>query len=147
MVGWDGRAAGGLEALGPVVKEPRARERLEVEVRDQEGALERARDDEAGARARVELNPVDAEQVAGEVERLAGWREELAAVQRRSRPRRALQAMAPLDAQLGVKGATACRERLCGAATTTGRGCSRDDRTERSHCTGPRENTRPHRLL
>jgi DNA repair exonuclease SbcCD ATPase subunit len=56
-----------------------------VEVRDQEGALERARDDEAGARARVELNPVDAEQVAGEVERLAGWREELAAVQRRSR--------------------------------------------------------------
>jgi len=76
---------GALEALGPIAKEPRARERLEVEVRDQEGALERARDDEAGARARVEQNPVDAEQVAGEVERLAGWREELAALQRRSR--------------------------------------------------------------
>ena len=76
---------GALEALGPIAKEPRARERLEVEVRDQEGALERARDDEAGARARVEQNSVDAEQVAGEVERLAAWREELAALQRRSR--------------------------------------------------------------
>jgi DNA repair exonuclease SbcCD ATPase subunit len=76
---------GALEALGPIAKEPRARERLEVEVRDQEGALERARDDEAGARARVEQNPVDAEEVAGEVERRAGSREELAALQRRAR--------------------------------------------------------------
>jgi DNA repair exonuclease SbcCD ATPase subunit len=76
---------GALEALGPIAKEPRARERLEVEVRDQEAALERARDDEAGARARVEQNPIDAEQVAGEVERLAGWRDELAALRRRSR--------------------------------------------------------------
>jgi DNA repair exonuclease SbcCD ATPase subunit len=76
---------GALEALGPIAKEPRARERLEVEVRDQEAALERARDDEAGARARVEQNPVDAEQVAGEVERLAAFREELAALQRRER--------------------------------------------------------------
>ena len=76
---------GALEALGPIAKEPRARERLEVEVRDQEGALERARDDEAGARARVEQNPVDAEQVAGEVERLAAWSEELATLRRRSR--------------------------------------------------------------
>ena len=74
-----------LDALGPIAKEPRARERLEVEVRDQEGALERARDDEAGARARVEQNSVDAEQVAVEVERLAGWREELSVLQRRSR--------------------------------------------------------------
>ncbi len=74
-----------LEALGPIAKEPRARERLEVEVRDQAGVLERARDEEAGARARVDQNPVDAEQVAVEVERLAGWREELAAVQRRAR--------------------------------------------------------------
>ncbi len=77
--------AGALEALGPIAKEPRARERLEVEVRDQESALERARDDEAAARARVEQNPVDAEQVAGEAERLASWREELAALQRRRR--------------------------------------------------------------
>jgi DNA repair exonuclease SbcCD ATPase subunit len=74
-----------LEALGPIAKEPRARERLEVEVRDQEGALERARDDEANARARVEANPVDAEQVAGQAERLAAWREQLAGAQRRQR--------------------------------------------------------------
>ncbi len=74
-----------LEGLGPIAKEPRARERLEVEVRDQEVALERARDDEANARARVEANTVDAEQVAGEAERLAGWREQLRALQRRQR--------------------------------------------------------------
>lgn len=76
---------GALEALGPIAKEPRARERLEVEVRDQEHALERARDDEAAARARVEQNPVDAEQVAGEAERLASRRDELGALQRRQR--------------------------------------------------------------
>ncbi len=76
---------GALEALGPIAKEPRARERLEVEVRDQESALGRARDDEAAARARVEQNPVDAEQIAGETERLATGREELAALQRRQR--------------------------------------------------------------
>ena len=74
-----------LEALGPIAKEPRARERLEVEVRDQEGALERARDDEANARAKVEANTVDAEQVAGQGERLAAWHEQLAASQRRER--------------------------------------------------------------
>jgi DNA repair exonuclease SbcCD ATPase subunit len=74
-----------LEALGPIAKEPRARERLEVEVSDAEGALERARDDEARARARVEAATVDAEQVAGEAERLATWREELASLQRRAR--------------------------------------------------------------
>jgi uncharacterized protein YhaN len=74
-----------LEALGPIAKEPRARERLEVEVRDGEAALERGRDDEANARARVETNAVDAEQVAAEAERLAGWREQLAVLQRRHR--------------------------------------------------------------
>jgi DNA repair exonuclease SbcCD ATPase subunit len=74
-----------LEALGPIAKEPRARERLEVEVRDQEGALERARDDEANARARVEANTVDAEEIAGGAERLAAWREQLAVLQRRQR--------------------------------------------------------------
>jgi len=74
-----------LEALGPIAKEPRARERLEVEVRDLEAGLERARDDEANARARVEANGVDAEQVAGHSERLAGWREQLGALQRRAR--------------------------------------------------------------
>ncbi len=72
-----------LEALGPIAKEPRARERLEVEVTDAEGTLDRARDDEANARALVEQNPVDAEEVAGLAERLAGWKDELAALRRR----------------------------------------------------------------
>jgi DNA repair exonuclease SbcCD ATPase subunit len=74
-----------LEALGPIAKEPRARERLEVEVRDLESSLERARDDEANSRARVEANTVDAEQVAAEAERLVAWLEQLAALQRRAR--------------------------------------------------------------
>ena len=74
-----------LEALGPIAKEPRARERLEVEVREQEKALEGARDDEANARARVEANGVDAEQIAGQAERLVAWQEQLATAQRRQR--------------------------------------------------------------
>jgi hypothetical protein len=74
-----------LDALGPIAREPRARERLEVEVADAERSLERARDDEAAARARVEQNPVDAEEVAGLAERLASWSEELAALLRRDR--------------------------------------------------------------
>ena len=74
-----------LDALGPIAKEPRARERLEVEVRDGEAALDRARDDEANARARVDNNRVDAEEVAAEAERLAVWREQLALLQRRHR--------------------------------------------------------------
>lgn len=74
-----------IAGLGPIAREPRARERLETEVRDQESALDRARDDEANARARVDANTVDAEQVAGEAERLATWREQLAAYQRRNR--------------------------------------------------------------
>jgi DNA repair exonuclease SbcCD ATPase subunit len=74
-----------LEALGPIAKEPRARERLEVELRDVEASLERARDEEAGARARLDANTVDAEQVAGEAERLAAWREDLEALRRRER--------------------------------------------------------------
>ncbi len=74
-----------IEALGPIAKEPRARERLEVEVRDQEAALDRSRDDEANARARVEHNNVDAEQVAADGESLAAWREQLSILQRRHR--------------------------------------------------------------
>ncbi|HEY4632872.1 MAG TPA: AAA family ATPase [Candidatus Limnocylindrales bacterium] len=74
-----------LDGLGPIAKEPRARERLEVEVKDQEAALERARDDEANARARVEANTVDAEEVAAASERLAAAREHLVALQRRQR--------------------------------------------------------------
>ncbi len=74
-----------LDALGPIAKEPRARERLEVEVRDVEAALERARDAEAAARARLEANTVDAEQVAAEAERLAMWQGQLEALRRRER--------------------------------------------------------------
>jgi DNA repair exonuclease SbcCD ATPase subunit len=74
-----------LDELGPIAKEPRARERLEVEVRDAEGQLEHARDDESNARARVEQNPVDAEEVAALAERLAGWSEQLEALKRRER--------------------------------------------------------------
>jgi DNA repair exonuclease SbcCD ATPase subunit len=74
-----------IEALGPIAKEPRARERLEVEVADAERGVDRARDDEANARARVEQNPIDAEEVAGQAERLAAWKEDLAALRRRER--------------------------------------------------------------
>ena len=77
--------AGALEALGPVATDARARERLEAEVRDRQEAVERARDAEAGAMARVDANPVDAEQVAGEAERLVTWREQLNALRRRVR--------------------------------------------------------------
>jgi DNA repair exonuclease SbcCD ATPase subunit len=74
-----------LEALGPIAADARARERLEAEVRDRTAALERARDAEAAASARIEANAVDAEQVAAEAERLATWRDELAALRRRVR--------------------------------------------------------------
>ena len=74
-----------LEALGPIAKEPRARERLEVEVGESERTLDRARDDEANARARVEQNPVNAEEVAGLAERLVVLKEEQAALRRRER--------------------------------------------------------------
>jgi len=56
-----------------------------VEVRDLEATLERARDDEANARARVDANKVDAEQVAGHAERLDAWQEQLTTLQRRAR--------------------------------------------------------------
>ncbi len=74
-----------LEAIGPLGTDARARERLEAEVRERHAALERARDAEAGAIARVDANPVDAEQVAGEAERLVTWRTQLAALKRRVR--------------------------------------------------------------
>jgi hypothetical protein len=74
-----------LDALGPIATDARARERLEAEVRERHDFLERARDSEAAAIARVDANPVDAEQVAGESERLVAWREQLAALRRRVR--------------------------------------------------------------
>ena len=77
--------ASALDALGPIAKEPRARERLEGEVVEAERSLEATRDGEAAARARVEANMVDAEEVAGHVEALAEAREVLAAAERRAR--------------------------------------------------------------
>jgi DNA repair exonuclease SbcCD ATPase subunit len=77
--------SGALEQLGPIAKEPRARERLETEVGDADRAADRARDDEAQARARVDQNPIDAEEVAGHAERVASLSEQLAALQRRAR--------------------------------------------------------------
>ena len=74
-----------LEALGPIAKEPRARERLEGEVVETERILETTRDAEAAARARVEANSVDAEEVAAHVERLAEARESLEGAERRAR--------------------------------------------------------------
>ena len=76
---------GALEALGPIAHEPRARERLEVAVTDAERAVSLARDTEAQARARVEQNAVDAEEVAGFAEKAAVWAEQLELLQRRGR--------------------------------------------------------------
>jgi DNA repair exonuclease SbcCD ATPase subunit len=74
-----------LEALGPIAHEPRARERLEVAVTDAERAVSLSRDTEAQAKARVEQNPVDAEEVAGHAEKAAMWAEQLELLQRRAR--------------------------------------------------------------
>ena len=76
---------GAIDHLGPIAKEARARERLEIEVSDAERATERARDDEAQARARVDQNPIDAEVVAAHAERVWTLTEQLAAYQRRAR--------------------------------------------------------------
>jgi DNA repair exonuclease SbcCD ATPase subunit len=103
--------AAAVEALGPIAKEPRARERLEVEVRDAEMALDRTRDDEANARARVDTNQVDAEQVASHIERLASWREELALLERRARVYQETRAAIERAEQATMKTATRYLER------------------------------------
>jgi hypothetical protein len=77
--------AAALGALGPIANDARAREKLEAEVRERHAALERARDAEAGAVARVDANPVDSEQVAGEAERLVTWQSQLSVLKRRVR--------------------------------------------------------------
>ena len=77
--------SGALEELGPIAHEARARERLEVEVVDADRTLGIMRDEEADARARVEQNATDAEEVAGHAEKAELWAEQLAAVQRRAR--------------------------------------------------------------
>jgi DNA repair exonuclease SbcCD ATPase subunit len=74
-----------LEALGPIAHDPRAREQLEVSVADAARELERARDDEAAARARIEQNAVDAEEVAAMAERVVATTEQLTTLQRRLR--------------------------------------------------------------
>ena len=74
-----------LEHLGPIAKEARARERFEMEVVDAERAADRARDDEAQARARVDQNPIDADEVSAHAEQVAALGEQLAAYQRRGR--------------------------------------------------------------
>jgi DNA repair exonuclease SbcCD ATPase subunit len=76
---------GALEQLGPIAHEARARERLEVEAADADRKLGIARDAEATAKARVEQNAVDAEEVAAHAEAAATWAEQLAALQRRAR--------------------------------------------------------------
>jgi DNA repair exonuclease SbcCD ATPase subunit len=76
---------GALEQLGPIAREPRARERLEVAVTDADRALGLARDTEAQAKARVEQNAVDAEEVASHAERAAAFAEQLELLQRRAR--------------------------------------------------------------
>ena len=76
---------GALEAIGPLAHEPRARERLEVAVADAERAVNLARDTEAQAKARVEQNAVDAEEVAAHAEKAAVWAEQLELLQRRAR--------------------------------------------------------------
>jgi DNA repair exonuclease SbcCD ATPase subunit len=100
-----------LEALGPIAREPRARERLEVEVRDLEASRERARDDEANARARVEGNVIDAEAVAAHAERLASWEEQLVALQRRARVYERTLKEIELAEQATMKSATRYLER------------------------------------
>jgi DNA repair exonuclease SbcCD ATPase subunit len=77
--------SGAIEALGPIAREARARERLETEVANADRAVNVARDAEAAARARVEQNPVDAEEIAAHAERAATWTEQLAILQRRAR--------------------------------------------------------------
>jgi DNA repair exonuclease SbcCD ATPase subunit len=76
---------GALEELGPIAREPRARERLETAVGDAERKVNGCRDDEAQAKARVDQNAVDAEEVAASAERVAVWTDQLTALQRRAR--------------------------------------------------------------
>ena len=77
--------SGAIEALGPLAHEARARERLEVAEAEADRAVNRARDAEAQARARVEQNAVDAEEVATHAEKAAALGDQLALLQRRAR--------------------------------------------------------------
>ncbi len=79
------RKAAQLGALPPETVAPDARTRFEGEVGVAEAAREAARTAEANARAQVAADSVDPDQVAGEAERLATWRGQLADLQRRAR--------------------------------------------------------------
>ena len=123
-----------LEALGPIAIDARARERLEAEVRERQDFLERARDAEAAAIARVDANPVDAEQVAGESERLVAWQEQLATLHRRVRVYEATLAGIATAEQMTMRKATRFLEQHMGRdiARLTGgryRKIEIDDRT------------------
>jgi hypothetical protein len=123
-----------LDALGPIATDARARERLEAEVRERHDFLERARDSEAAAIARVDANPVDSEQVAGESERLVAWHEQLAALRRRARVYEATLAAIVSAEQMTMRKATRFLEQHMGRdlARLTGgryRRIEIDDRT------------------
>ena len=76
---------GALEQLGPIAHEPARASGWRSPSTTRIAQVGLARDDEAQARARVEQNAVDAEEVAGHAERAAIWAEQLAALQRRAR--------------------------------------------------------------
>ncbi len=131
-----------LNALGPLATDARARERLEAEVRDRHAALERARDAEAGAIARLDANPVDSEQVAGEAERLVTWRDQLTALKRRVRVYETTLAAIQAAESMTMKKATRFLEHQVGRdiARLTGgryRRVSIDDQTLDIHVWAP----------
>lgn len=74
-----------LDGLPEEARVAGATEGIAADVRVAEATLDAARNAEAKARADVEANTVDAEQVAGEAERLAIWQDQLAGLQRRAR--------------------------------------------------------------
>jgi recombinational DNA repair ATPase RecF len=78
-------SAAKLADLEPETREPGARQQFESEVASAQAAFDEARATEAAARATVEANLVDAEQVGGEAERLMVRRDQLAALERRAR--------------------------------------------------------------
>ena len=113
-----------LEALGPIARDARARERHEAAVVEARRGADAARDEESDARARVDQNKVDAEEVAAQSERLATWREELAALQRRDRVYAlALDAITRAETATMARASTFLEQRMAGdvAAVTAGR--------------------------
>jgi DNA repair exonuclease SbcCD ATPase subunit len=103
--------SGAFEQLGPIAREPRARERLEVAVTDADRALDLARDTEAEAKARVEQNAVDAEEVAGHAEEAARWSEQLELLQRRARVYEATMKALDIAERATIRTATRYLER------------------------------------